>query len=251
MLNIEEGKFYKTRDGRKVGPMEFHSGSAWATAPNEYVQWYTQINPDLAEHSGKAGIFGDEQDDLVAEWQEFKVGDVVAWNHPDLSEGQWKNFKIESINEYAYHGTDTVNGRGAFPKAWDIRLVKAHEEKLEIDKTYYWNGDKDFPVTVLGFASNGRAIVKSGFENEATRVGEVFIFEQDDFLHFYKPEFVEEVPKTVVKWINVIEKALTKGISADPDLFDSEEEAKNNFKEAYYGTGDYKLIATIKIEYKA
>jgi len=251
-MHIEEGKFYKTRDGRKVGPMKFRSGGSWATAPNEDVQWHIQTNVDFADHSGKASIFGDGPDDLVAEWPEFKVGDVIAWNNPELSEGIWQNFRIVTIGGECYGGVDSVNGTGILLSSWDLRLVESTqipEIKPEIDKVYYWHGQKEFPVTVLGFTSNGRAILKSDFDDEVTRVGEVFVFEQDDFLHFYKPEFVEEVPKTTVKWINVIGKLWSKESSVDPDLFDTEEVAKKNFEEVY-DAGDYKLIATIKIEFK-
>lgn len=60
-LKIEAGKFYRTRDGRKVGPMERTSnGRAWT--PNSGRHYY--------DDDGKRSWGGDDGTVIVAEWTE-------------------------------------------------------------------------------------------------------------------------------------------------------------------------------------
>ncbi|MEZ2132515.1 MULTISPECIES: hypothetical protein [unclassified Sinorhizobium] len=99
-LQIVAGKYYRTRDGRKVGPMRF-SGDGdqyrfWAGAPGFAPDnWYTQFNSHWSKYVGRTNIGdGERNDDLIAEWVDetavavaasndnaapakFKVGDVV------------------------------------------------------------------------------------------------------------------------------------------------------------------------------
>jgi len=68
-MKIEEGKYYRTRDGRKVGPVTFsRNGRPWATAPgfNEH-QWYTQWSVH-SKYQGRASIEREDKSDLIAEW---------------------------------------------------------------------------------------------------------------------------------------------------------------------------------------
>ena len=68
-MKIEEGKYYRTRDGRKVGPVEWSKyGKQFATAPGfAGDQWYTQWNVHSG-FTGRSSINGEFQDDLIDEW---------------------------------------------------------------------------------------------------------------------------------------------------------------------------------------
>lgn len=74
-MQLEVGKFYKTRDGRKVGPIEFRGGElkCFATAEGPFSKsghWYTQFNEHYPEFSGRSSISGEHQDDLIEEWRD-------------------------------------------------------------------------------------------------------------------------------------------------------------------------------------
>lgn len=81
-LTIEADKFYKTRDGRKVGPIK--KGNGWQ---RDWESLGNEFEPDYLTAWCKDGRFyaGEEHDfDLIAEWVEpakperkFKVGDRV------------------------------------------------------------------------------------------------------------------------------------------------------------------------------
>ena len=69
-MKIEAGKYYRTRDGRKVGPIELSEPSrGWATAPG-YLNstWYTQENQVYGDCVGRVSIHGECPRDLIAEW---------------------------------------------------------------------------------------------------------------------------------------------------------------------------------------
>ena len=74
-IQIEEGKYYRTRDGRKVGPVQFTriDGKVlplWATAPGfSDAHWYTQYNDaHWAGDYANASAFNPTVDDLMEEW---------------------------------------------------------------------------------------------------------------------------------------------------------------------------------------
>jgi len=136
MIKVEEGKYYKTRDGRKVGPMKFGTKNWWMTdgigGTSDF--YYTQHNPQYAAFSGKSSAMRNNEpaaDDLIEEWKDeqmpkFKVGDRVKWNNPGLEVGAWQDFLITEVNEKCttYTGTDSVNGFGGFSFHWDLSLVE-------------------------------------------------------------------------------------------------------------------------------
>lgn len=66
-LTIEAGKFYRTRDGRKVGPMEEHYGTAW---DDKEALLKASIDGDSRLFRATSGIhlFEKTNLDLVAEW---------------------------------------------------------------------------------------------------------------------------------------------------------------------------------------
>lgn len=112
-LRIEAGKFYKTRDGRKVGPME------WRVEDTSYP-WMADFKNDTSDPHRL--IFTDagrnyrlRHLDLVAEWQDepaakFNVGDKVRIARSD------KDFKQRYIgNEFTItHSECGSDGRTAW-----------------------------------------------------------------------------------------------------------------------------------------
>jgi hypothetical protein len=67
-MNIEEGKFYRTRDGRKVGPMSIKSPR---------LVWVNGIEGDWYKKDGRRSSFTEQEDDLIKEWQDGPVRTVT------------------------------------------------------------------------------------------------------------------------------------------------------------------------------
>lgn len=69
-LTIRAGRYYRTRDGRKVGPMAWsRRGILWATAPGFCSdRWYTQHNMHFKGCYINASTVEETNDDLIAEW---------------------------------------------------------------------------------------------------------------------------------------------------------------------------------------
>ena len=74
---LEEGRYYRTRSGKKVGPLTFSGDGKrfryWAGAPgypNDY--WYTQHNAVYSHRSGRTSALGvtDGEDDIIGLWEE-------------------------------------------------------------------------------------------------------------------------------------------------------------------------------------
>jgi len=117
------GKFGKTRDGRKVGPMEKATGEWSFIAGGEGIRGQAYFNKDgtcpyISEH------------DLVAEWvdtvavapatatptqpeRKFKVGDVVNWTQ---TRDSWQGITIVEIasGSYPVRAECPKQGVGAF-----------------------------------------------------------------------------------------------------------------------------------------
>lgn len=66
-MKIETGKFYKTRDGRKVGPMEVWPLGGWHSDRSQ-----CPLNAGLWLSDGTAKHFGTKDSpDLISEWHEL------------------------------------------------------------------------------------------------------------------------------------------------------------------------------------
>jgi hypothetical protein len=68
-MNIEEGKFYRTRDGRKVGPMQWSGQDEWPwfDVPGSGICWMDDGSPAKFTNSPQ----------LVSEWQDGPVRTVT------------------------------------------------------------------------------------------------------------------------------------------------------------------------------
>ena len=86
-LKIQSGRYYRTRDGRKVGPMCIgrdgeYSGFPWTDkGPNAFGRW-----SDEGE-DGETCMMGETDGDLIAEWQDDQPAHIVTTNgrHYDLT----------------------------------------------------------------------------------------------------------------------------------------------------------------------
>lgn len=82
-LKIEAGKFYRTRDGRKVGPMRSGHYNPGADFPFDVAHGTGQFDPDIARQLWNEDGYGDEGLHLVAECTEDRPsmtlpnGDVI------------------------------------------------------------------------------------------------------------------------------------------------------------------------------
>lgn len=70
-LKIESGKFYRTRDGRKVGPMRDDGCGLFGAEGFNFKEWYDngRCHTDLSRTTPK---------DLVAEWQDTPSAPIAA-----------------------------------------------------------------------------------------------------------------------------------------------------------------------------
>jgi hypothetical protein len=75
MVKLEEGKYYRTRDGRKVGPMQFYGAG--------YQLLFCCVN-GLERFWRECGKhhFGCDEIDLVAEWVEETTMDIYSLEKP-------------------------------------------------------------------------------------------------------------------------------------------------------------------------
>lgn len=112
----------------------------------------------------------------------FKVGDVVRLiDNP--SPYQQIGIQGEIVSERD-DGTFLVDysphkAGQCVEKAQDLNLVTPAQPAIKIGSTWYWQGEKDSPVTVIGFDSKGRVVVESGFEDkdgDPVYFGEVFSY---------------------------------------------------------------------------
>ncbi|QCM10311.1 hypothetical protein CFBP6625_08095 [Agrobacterium tumefaciens] len=87
-IKIEAGKFYRTRDGRKVGPMERREGYLF------HEGWHYNASGECC-YRGRSGDCVQKDREIIAEWidepvakpsndnvqPKFKVGDIVTPSH--------------------------------------------------------------------------------------------------------------------------------------------------------------------------
>ncbi|CDI08795.1 hypothetical protein [Agrobacterium pusense] len=106
-LKIEEGKFYKTRDGRKVGPVTYAGGNIYAADGKQWRRDGYYWN----------GVGGHEQNDIIAEW----IGDPVA--KPSNDNAQPK-FKVGDLIRHK-----TLKFEGVVKEVVDQRTVRTHWTK--------------------------------------------------------------------------------------------------------------------------
>lgn len=126
-LKIKAGKYYKTRNGLKVGPMELpcdavtYSYSFVGAAPNRTIKIYQSDG-----RNGSVGVGFFPKFDLVEEWVEpvvvpdFKVGDIIVNNHQN-SKRRSKKVLGKSLSHY-----------------FVLDILTSKEHLIRIDQTEGW-----------------------------------------------------------------------------------------------------------------
>ena len=101
-MQIEEGKYYRTRDGRKVGPMKYRSWSdkhPWASDTDDIAIW----EDDGTRYRGAS----EPETDLVALWYD----DTRAWVSPIRTEtvttrhiepGVYGRLSVRGVSPYPF-----------------------------------------------------------------------------------------------------------------------------------------------------
>ena len=74
-MQIEAGKYYRTRDGRKVGPMRRDGGTRWTRWGADGWE-YAALDNGMLYAGGGATL--NHTDDLVAEWVDAQQQDTPA-----------------------------------------------------------------------------------------------------------------------------------------------------------------------------
>jgi hypothetical protein len=102
-VKIEAGKYYKTRDGRKVGPMKYcvdYNDHPWEEDFNKSTH--------IWRDDGTSGFLGDP--DLIAEWP-TKTGPVRTVTRKEIVLGVYGRVGIDRVSDgYAsmYFGGDSM-----------------------------------------------------------------------------------------------------------------------------------------------
>lgn len=100
MVKLEEGKYYRARDGRKVGPLVMRpsyslcGAEGWGYSLDSY--WYTD-----KDYSGRTQRFQESNEDLVAEWVEETTMDIYSLEKPF---GWLYEATKEALKDHYYDG---------------------------------------------------------------------------------------------------------------------------------------------------
>jgi len=115
-LRIQAGRYYKTRDGRKVGPMEVHD--------DDWVAWES---PDCYYDENGVAKYIDSTNDLIAEWVDEPAVATVAEDKPKFKVGDRVENAIDG-NDYETPGTvHKIVGDG-YRVIWDF---DGHEDTIK------------------------------------------------------------------------------------------------------------------------
>lgn len=94
-MKIEAGKYYKTRDGRKVGPTEVSEYNTYYPKAKFWVEDY-----GLIQENGK---FGNDEDtpelDLISEWQDEVPSPISAVTRREIVAGNYGNLTIYFVKD--------------------------------------------------------------------------------------------------------------------------------------------------------
>lgn len=134
-MKLEVGKFYKTRDGRKVGPMGIEE-SQDATSFHWNVQGAGVGRWDESGDDGYASTFTAVDDDLVALWQDAPTGPVrtVTRTTKEIVPGVYGAVSVHQITDSADagHVWITLTSKEATPEQTFHALLKADQIRAAI-----------------------------------------------------------------------------------------------------------------------
>lgn len=257
-MKIESGKFYKTRDGRKVGPMKRWSygwlaGSGRINA-SDHIDWYEEGNYNYTHYPASPN-------DLIAEWQDepkkeisdmgevkFKVGDRVKSVSGQDYDKNWDNVIIHRIDEDGtalciWGRQNGVGDEGLFNK----NMIELIPSTPEPNTKWVFNDGQDFVVRVVGFNDKGQIVLEALSNYGRFNVGLYFTFENESekFGEFYKP-WVEK-PKSVTGYARIERDLRTGEILVWAEGHETEEASRNHFDS---GEGSYELLDVVKVEWE-
>lgn len=90
-LKIEAGKYYRTRDGRKVGPFvnrKWTDGFPWDESTEDAFFW---------SDDGKCQVEENGRNDLVSEWTGTPTGPVREVTRKEIVPGVYGRVKVTNI----------------------------------------------------------------------------------------------------------------------------------------------------------
>lgn len=88
-LKLEVGKYYRTRDGRKVGPMEPHRKKEWLT-DGKGALW--------SSFTGERYYGCAPADDLIAEWTDAPTGPVRTVTRKEIVPGVYGCVNLGAVD---------------------------------------------------------------------------------------------------------------------------------------------------------
>lgn len=93
-MRIEAGKYYRIRDGRKVGPIE-RSSRGYANKPYPFQSPQLKFISD--DGMVNSGTSFDPQSDLIAEWTETPLSPVRTKTVKEIVPGVYGTINIENV----------------------------------------------------------------------------------------------------------------------------------------------------------
>lgn len=193
----------------------------------------------------------------------FKVGDLLS----QIITDDYK-YEVLSVDENGCYNLKMVEDKGSavslvggiYQNVTDgnLKLVTPAQPAITIGSTWYWQGEKDSPVTVIGFDSKGRVVVESGFEDkdgDPVYFGEVFSYGgnagiegTDMFLEAYQPTIK---PKKITGYVRVLKPAegFLVNDKSDEYIFQSavfSDEAKARAAVPY----GFEVVDVVKVEWE-
>ncbi|MBZ9922412.1 hypothetical protein LB579_32630, partial [Mesorhizobium sp. BR1-1-7] len=138
-LRIEAGRYYKTRDGRKVGPMVYHGVGKWPFSGSNGLTYTAsgQFASDFREH----------RSDLVAEWQDepaastpTSIADIVRKHSGTaivclLENGQPKPSTLPFVHSSRSAAATEANRLAGVHKGKEFGVYECVDVK-KVEKTY-------------------------------------------------------------------------------------------------------------------
>lgn len=141
-IKIEAGKFYKTRDGRKVGPMERREGYLF------HEGWHYNASGECC-YRGRSGDCVQKDREIIAEW----IDEPAAKPSNDNAQPKFKvGDRVKCTSGFGMATVSAVKGDGKYLVNWDDGQIGE-----------VWWGNEDFELvaptpttTIVALIENGQ-----------------------------------------------------------------------------------------------
>jgi hypothetical protein len=159
-LKIEAGKFYKTRDGRKVGPAFFSGNIATFGSAGNYA---SAVWSDDGRSSSRDDRLSLKDNDIIAEWIDEPVAKASNDNaHPKFKVGDRVKLARSFFGVAKVGATATVGKRGMFSGFVDIVWDKNSLHQGQMDGGYTPDYFELLPASPLAPTTNIVALIENG-----------------------------------------------------------------------------------------